>query len=297
MKSKQNQNHYPLFYLFIIILFFACNVKHEKKEKEIKKLNPITTPAVQPAKIDSQKKELSIEGSIQHFIPIVTDTSKKYIYLTFDDGPQHGTVACFDLCKKLGIKSTFFMVGLHASSPNLRNIVKEIKENYPQTLLANHSLSHANNKYHSFYHHEYSAMADLFLAQKVLKVPFNIIRLPGSNSWVIDDKIKAEPLALPVCKLMDSCGYNILGWDLEWDFNHTNANPVQSADKMIEYVYSKFAKEKLLTKNHLVILTHDRMFRNPNYTDSLSKFISILQKDTNYIFETVDHYPRLKAIK
>ena len=47
--------------------------------------------------------------------PIKYDSSKYYIYLSFDDGPQHGTVTCYDLCRKEQVKASFFMVGLHAS--------------------------------------------------------------------------------------------------------------------------------------------------------------------------------------
>jgi len=228
--------------------------------------------------------------------PHIMDTSKKYIYLTFDDGPQHGTVACFDLCKELNVKATFYMVGFHASSVNLRNIIREIDNNYPQTLLANHSFSHARNKYHFFYNNDSLATADLLYAQEMLKVPFKIIRLPGSNSWVLKEKFKAEPLAKKVCKKLDSLGYNIIGWDLEWNFN-SSSNPIQSADEMIAKVYSKFQKNNLMTKNHLMILTHDRMFRNSNFTDSLKKFITVLQLDSNFVFETSDHYPGLKSLQ
>jgi peptidoglycan/xylan/chitin deacetylase (PgdA/CDA1 family) len=43
--------------------------------------------------------------------PLAYDSTKKYIYLSFDDGPQHGTVTCYDLCKKEAVKASFFMVG------------------------------------------------------------------------------------------------------------------------------------------------------------------------------------------
>ncbi|MBC7722216.1 MAG: polysaccharide deacetylase, partial [Pedobacter sp.] len=93
---------------------------------------------------------------------------------------------------------------------------------------------------------------------------------------------------------LDSAGYNVIGWDVEWDFNHKTANPVQSPQRLINIVDSAFAKEHLHTKNHLVILSHDRMFRNQNYTDSLAKFITLLKQNPRNVFETVDHYPGVK---
>ncbi len=298
MKLNLGINQYPFYTFFIIFSFISCEVGNNKSTPAVEKDTSFRKAVNNPQHKDSAKPNLlKIEPQVPRFSqPISFDTSKKYIYLTFDDGPQHGTVACFDLCKKLQVKSTFFMVGLHASSENLRNIVREIDNNYPRTLLANHSISHAKNKYHSFYLHDSAAVEDLFLAQKMLRVPFKIIRLPGSNSWLINSRMRTEPLAKNVCKRMDSTGFNIIGWDLEWNFSPITANPVQSADAMVENVKQKLEHNHLYTANHLVILMHDRMFRNPNYTDSLNKFISTLQKDTNYIFETVDHYPGLKPL-
>src|SRR4051812_756066 len=36
----------------------------------------------------------------------VYDSTKKYIYLTFDDGPQPGTLECFHTIQQLGVKAT-----------------------------------------------------------------------------------------------------------------------------------------------------------------------------------------------
>ena len=226
--------------------------------------------------------------------PFAYDSAKKYIYLTFDDGPQNGTVACFELCKQLGIKASFFMVGQHANSATTKAIVAEIREAYPQILLCNHSTTHANGHYKYFYHHPEMAAEDFYKAQESLHVPYKIIRLPGNSAWVNGNGVKASPLVKPVCNLLDSTGYNVIGWDVEWSFNHKNANPVQSPQRLANMVDSAMAKEHLHTKNHVMILTHDRMFRNRNYTDSLAKFITLLKQNPRNVFETVDHYPGVK---
>lgn len=280
---------------FSLFLFLAgCYNEPTNKPKtqtpaaEIKKSDSLR----QVAKRDSLKKADTMLTSV----PITYDTTKKYIYLTFDDGPQNGTTACFNLCKKLGVKATFFMVGNHASSPFLKQAVKDIRQSYPEILLANHSTTHANGKYHYFYNHEQMAAEDFYAAQKKLDVPFKIIRLPGNTSWVREKELRANKLTKPVCKILDSVGYNVIGWDVEWNFNHKNANPVQRPEKLIREVENALATNDLNVKNHLVILTHDRMFRNQNYTDSLAKFITLLKEHNNYVFETVDHYPGLKKL-
>ncbi len=267
------------FLLFTIL--FSCNLVN------INTTNNSDTSLV--------KKDEKIVGINKFYsTPFIYDSTKKYIYLTFDDGPQHGTVSCFELCKKLGVKATFFMVGNHANNANLLQVVKNIKDAYPLVLLANHSSTHANGHYKFFYQHPTMAEQDFYNTQKKLAIPYKIIRLPGNSAWVTKNGIKASNLVKPVCKLLDSSGYNILGWDAEWRFNHKTANPIQNPYKMANEVDSAMAKNKTYTKNNIVILTHDRMFRNPNYLDSLAKFIIQLKQNPTYVFETMDHYPGLK---
>ncbi len=225
------------------------------------------------------------------------DSSKQYIYLTFDDGPSNGTVSVFDLCKQLGVKASFFMVGGQALTKNSKDIVNMVRNEYPQILLCNHSFSHANSKYVYFYHHPEMAAADFYKSQLSLNVPFKIVRLPGNRAWIYQNEIKASDLVKPVCILLDNAGYNAIGWDIEWKFKHKNAHPIQTPEQMIAMVDSAFSRNETRTNNHIVILSHDRMFRDKNYTDSLAKFIMLLKQNSKYIFETVDHYPQLKPLQ
>lgn len=223
--------------------------------------------------------------------PFIYDGTKNYIYLTFDDGPQNGTMSCFKVCKDLGVKASFFMVGQHANSTRTKAIVDTIREAYPQILLCNHSTTHANGHYRYFYHHPQMAAEDFYKAQRTLQVPYKIIRLPGNSAWVNNNGIKATHLVDSTCILLNDTGYNIIGWDVEWSFNHKKETPVQSPQRMKNIVDSTIVKNRLHTKHHLVILSHDRMFKNQNYTDSLAKFINLLKQDPKNVFETVDHYP------
>jgi peptidoglycan/xylan/chitin deacetylase (PgdA/CDA1 family) len=244
---------------------------------------------------DDKKPKKNIAADKFERKPFVYDSTKNYIYLTFDDGPQNGTQACYDLCKQLGVKATFFMVGEHASSPKTKGIVAEIREAYPNFLLCNHSTTHASGHYKYFYHHPEMAAEDFYAAQKSLNVPYKIIRLPGNSAWVLKDTIKASHLVDSTCILLNGTGYNVIGWDVEWSFNHKTENPVQKPQRMVDIVDSALAKpRRLFTQNHVVILSHDRMFRNPSYTDSLAKFITILKQNPKNVFETIDHYPKLK---
>lgn len=269
-----------LYLCFSAVLMNACNDAHGRVDSET-----ADTVSAQPhpvhRKFDWQ--------------PVTYDSTKQYIYLSFDDGPQHGTTTVFDLCRKAGVKATFFMVGLHTEQKSDgKKIVSMIREAYPEFLLANHSFTHANGKYQSFYHHPELAEQDFFKAQDSLKVPYRIIRLPGNSAWAERGRINASGLVRPVTHMLDSAGYNVVGWDLEWGFKKKDARPVQSATKLAAEVESVLAMHKTRTPNHLVLLSHDRMFQRPGDADSLARFISILKLNPRYVFETVDHYPGMK---
>lgn len=223
------------------------------------------------------------------------DTAKSYIYLTFDDGPQNGTMNVYHIIKALDVKATFFMVGQHAADKALKNIVDSIRDSYPEILLANHSYTHASNRYHFFYDHPEMAMQDFLQAQESLQVPYKIIRLPGNSAWVRQDEVRASKLVKPVSLLLDSLNYNVIGWDVEWNFNHKTARPVQSVTSMVKLVEEALNRGESHTKKHVVILSHDRMFRHPEDADSLYNFINTLKQHPNYVFETITSYPRLKA--
>lgn len=225
--------------------------------------------------------------------PMVYDSTKTYVYLTFDDGPHGGTKECLELCKKLGIKATFFMVGRHANDKWGKQLVHEIKQSYPQILLANHSYTHANEKYKYFYQHPDMATQDFYKAQDSLHVPYKIIRLPGNSAWVRKGEIKAHPLVKPVCEKLDSAGYNVIGWDVEWNFTRGQSFPVQTPAKVASEVFYAAQNHSHVGK-HVMILSHDRMFRTPAYADSLAKFIGIIKQNPNFVFETVDNYTNLK---
>lgn len=245
--------------------------------------------AIMPASEEQNKKAEATATNND-----VYDSTKQYIYLTFDDGPQPGTHACLHTIEQLGAKATFFMIGMHAWDKFLKSEVDTINNNYPTILLANHSYTHAfQDKYHTFYHHPYAALADFNRAQDSLHVPYKIVRLPGNSSWVRNGVIKSSKLTTPVCVLLDSAGYKVMGWDVEWNFKPEpgGAKPVQNVETMVKLIQNALEKNECYKKNNVVLLTHDRMFHTPAYADSLYKFVSILKQNPHYVFETVDKYP------
>jgi peptidoglycan/xylan/chitin deacetylase (PgdA/CDA1 family) len=226
--------------------------------------------------------------------PMKLDSSKRYIYLTWDDSPQPpGTTVSKGVFHQQGVKATFFVVGGNQVGPFKTRIVDSLRSGYPEFLMANHSYSHANingkDNYSLFYKRADSAVADFLKNEKDLNIGVKIIRLPGNNSWAGKGKIQGPKSTLEVCKRLDLLGYKIIGWDIEW--NQNKSAPKESVDEMVKKVNEKFESGYTFEQNCLVILSHDRLFAKPQYADSLSKFISILKKDPRNVFETLDHYP------
>jgi peptidoglycan/xylan/chitin deacetylase (PgdA/CDA1 family) len=265
-----------------VLLIFACN-NEPVKEIEVIRDQEDTISQISPVPVPVADTVYQI------------DTQKTYIYLTFDDGPQHGTMNCINICQQEGVKASFFMIGLHQRMrSDGKQIVATIRNNYPQTLLANHSYNHAMGKYKYFYQHPQMALADFLRTQDSLSPAPKIIRLPGNNAWVRDTVIKASRLVRPVSRLLDSAGFNVIGWDMEWNFDHKSARPVQSPEKLAAQVDTLIARGNTYQPKHLVILTHDRMFHKSQDSLALVQFIQLVKRNPNYVFETVDHYPGLK---
>lgn len=227
--------------------------------------------------------------------PFVYDSSKQYIYISFDDGPQRGTMESYAICKDLNIKATFFLVAAHVKGRNDgRKIVTTLQNSYPAFVTANHSYYHAKGRYDSFYRNPNAAFHDFQNAQDTIRLNKKLLRLPGNNAWALNDTMRASRLVRPVTRKLDSAGYDVLGWDSEWHFNPKDARPVQSAEKMARHIQSLLDSNQTFTRNHLVLLTHDRMFQRPSDQDSLRKMLQILKQNPRYVFETLDHYPGLK---
>ncbi len=222
-----------------------------------------------------------------------SDSLVKYVYLTFDDGPLFGTSNCIDICTNQKMPVTFFEVGRHqAMSAKSKALYTRILQNESLFVIANHSYTHANSKYKYFYRHPASAFNDFMKSQSSLQVKNNIIRLPGNSAWNTTVLKKASGLVKPVVHKLDSAGFNIIGWDVEWGFDK-NRNPKEMPQEVVNLMDSAFTHNHNATKNHLVLLMHDHMFRNPADSAKLVSFIALLKSNPHYQFRKITQYPGL----
>ncbi len=222
------------------------------------------------------------------------DSTTKYIYLTFDDGPINGTANCITICSREKVAASFFEIGLHQSrNMKGRRLYDEIKAKDDLFSISNHSYSHSYGRYLWFYQHPDSALLDFLKGKDILAPTNNLVRLPGNNAWDTKLAKKASWLVQPLTHKMDSLGWDVIGWDMEWRFNKYGKQ-VQSPEAIAVLVDSLFAYNQTKTKNHLVILMHDHMFAAPADSIKLEKMIGLLKKRPQYQFQKITRYPGLK---
>ena len=269
--------------LMINAVFFlnSCNKKSEQVADSKTNSEKVVT---KPAKVISTKPE------------IPDDPNKRYIYLTFDDGPNKGTENLLKIINKYQIPVTSFIVGKHAydSKTQAKNL-KEL-ENHELVELANHSYSHAENKYSEFYKNPEKVVHDFDRAKDSIKFKNKYARTPGRNIWRTSDinntDIKSSKTAADE---LQRAGYVLVGWDLEWKPDNT-MRLKGSHQQMAKRVDSIFFNDLEKTSRHLVFLTHDQYLQDDDSVKELDLFISGLQNSNRFEFRKISDYPKINNI-
>ncbi|MCW3162229.1 polysaccharide deacetylase family protein [Chryseobacterium oryctis] len=261
------------------ILFNGCNRKNDKKESEklIRKEHPVakTVP-----KIDDEE----------------VTSDKRVIYLTFDDGPNQGTENLLKILNKRNVCATAFVVGKHVYGSKKQKDNLELLRKNPLIELANHSFTHANNKYTDFYKNPDAVVHDFDTAKDSLKLYDKIARTPGRNIWRLKNinvtDLKSSTEAADKLKL---AGYKVVGWDLEW--KHSNKMSLKGNHQaMLKKVDSIFFNDLEKTSRHLVFLTHDQYLTDADSINELDLFIEKLQKTNRFVFRKISDYPKINEI-
>jgi len=269
--------------LIVNAVFFlnSCNKKSEQVADSKTNSEKVVT---KPAKVISTKPE------------IPDDPNKRYIYLTFDDGPNKGTENLLKIINKYQIPVTSFIVGKHAydSKTQAKNL-KEL-ENHELVELANHSYSHAENKYSEFYKNPEKVVHDFDRAKDSIKFKNKYARTPGRNIWRTSDinntDIKSSKTAADE---LQRAGYVLVGWDLEWKPDNT-MRLKGSHQQMAKRVDSIFFNDLEKTSRHLVFLTHDQYLQDDDSVKELDLFISGLQNSNRFEFRKISDYPKINNI-
>lgn len=275
-------------------LFFIFSCKNENNP--VQNLTTITEPkeilqddvdSVYTVKVDSSALQLNTIEKEEKQNPI--DSTKQYVYLTFDDGPYKGSKNINKILTEENVKGTVFLVGFNAFTKELKQNVEDYKAN-PNVEIANHTFSHARNKYKAFYSMPEQVYEDIRKNEVVLDIHSRWVRLPARNTWRINKRKKDDPMknAIPAADLLAKNQYYIYGWDYEWNRNKNGLTEPETIYKGIVY---RLNDNKTFEKNHLVILMHDDMFNSDIEAEKLRQLIVLLKQNPKIVIEGISGYP------
>ncbi|MBW8522790.1 polysaccharide deacetylase family protein [Chryseobacterium chendengshani] len=260
-------------------MFTGCNQKQEIKtsENNILKEHPVA-PLV---------SEINDKN-------IISD--RRVIYLTFDDGPNRGTENLLKILHKRNVCATAFLVGQHATGSQKQKDDLELLRKDSLIELANHSYTHAHNKYTDFYKNSAIVIHDFDTAIDSLKLKNKIARTPGRNIWRLNNITSTDiKTSNEAANNLYSAGYKIIGWDLEW--KPTNKMGLKGNHQiMLKKVDSIFFNDLEKTSRHLVFLTHDQYLTDEDSVNELELFIEKLQKTNRFVFRKISEYPRINEV-
>jgi peptidoglycan/xylan/chitin deacetylase (PgdA/CDA1 family) len=183
--------------------------------------------------------------------------NKKYIALTFDDGPDRlRTAKILDAMSEYNAHGTFFLLGHRA-------------EAMPDIVARMHNEGHSIGN-HSYNHKQLNAISDQSLSYQIIETNKIIEKITGETVLMLrppygESNSKVESLA-------KSLNMSIINWDIDpRDWSNYNARAV--ADHVIERV-----------ADGSIIILHD------NYDTTVEAAIIILKELTakDYVFVAVD---------
>jgi len=254
----------------------------------------------QPKDKKKSEKTISTVHPVAKIVPQIDDeevpSDKRVIYLTFDDGPNQGTENLLRILNKRNVCATAFLVGQHAYGSKKQKDGLELLRKDPLIELANHSYTHAHNKYTDFYRNPEAVVRDFDIAKDSLRLTDKIARTPGRNIWRLNNitatDLKSSTLA---ANSLQKAGYKVIGWDLEW--KPTNKMALKGNHQaMLKKVDSIFFNDLEKTSRHLVFLTHDQYLTDADSIDELDLFIEKLQKTNRFVFRKISAYPKINEI-
>jgi len=272
----------PIFYLSFLLLFITSCTQNK---------NELT-----PAKAITQSTIYNIKLNATTLAKPAKP--KKKIYLTFDDGPNKGTMKVLQTVKEENIPVSFFIVGQHVfDSPTQTAAWQDMKKD-TSIELCNHSYTHASGRYSKFYEDSTLVIKDFEKSANSLSFTNNVTRMPGRNAWRIDSinhtDIKASEKTIDA---VHRAGFAVMGWDIEWTFDHKTFAPDENTELLLRKMQNMLDASTTKTPGHLVLLAHDQAFQNEEDIEKLQQFFRQLKNNPQYEFVLASNYPGVKIEK
>ncbi len=218
--------------------------------------------------------------------------NRKFIYLSFDDGPLNGSQNVNSLSLKYKAYMSVFIVGEHLL---ISNNYKRYLNNYiqnPFIEVSNHSYSHANNQYSKFYSNPKGVLEDFNKSMNLLGLDNKIIRLPGRNIWAFDNRTQNISKTKDTVNLLTNNGFKLIGWDIEWRYDPITKKPIGTAQEFFKKLVKRIKhNQELVTPSNIVVLLHDPMFRKKCKAKELENLITLIKANKNYVLVPLSRYP------
>ena len=271
---------FPLFIVFALITF-SCNNKDTKKDSP-------ALPAIDSTLIRQQQQKAA-DSIAKAAVP------KKKIYITFDDGPNKGTRNVLEVIKSEQVAASFFVVGQHTLDTRQQKETWEMLKAEGAIELCNHSYSHARNRYTSFYESPAGVINDFNQSKELLGFTNNVARMPGRNAWRIDSINHTDIMeSKAAIDSLHAAGYAIMGWDIEWTFNHKTLAPDADTALLLRRIYNLLEANKTKTPGHLVLLAHDQAYQQAAYVENLRYVVQQLKNNPEYELVLASKYPGVR---
>ena len=213
------------------------------------------------------------------------------LYMTIDDGPLEGVPYIDSVFREEKVPADLFLVGAHVYQDSLfMDYLNELKKN-KWFEFNNHSFTHANEDYDSYYAHPKTVLYDMRRNNDSLHFSNTICRMPARNMWRIGGKMSNDGYSgNRAANLLKRKGYHVIGWDLQWETDSLDL-PIQSPDSLFQQLKQAFAIPASFVPGHVVLLCHDGMFINLDAKNKLQAFIRLVKAAGNIRFSWLKYYP------
>lgn len=246
-------------------------IRLEKERKEKERLAKIKAEEEKLKIVSTAQKEknnFKYNKSAQKELHNLYDSTKKHVYLTFDDGPSKITVKVLDILKEEKVPATFFILGTNIEGREaiLRRIYNE------GHTIGNHSFTH---NYGKIYKDSQEILKEYSQTEKALKKVLgkdfnsNLFRFPGGSFGGEYHNQKQ--------KIKSSLKEKNISY-IDWNVVTDDSMGVDTSKEQI-----KIFNETRKGKKTLIILQHDS-FCNKSLPQTLKSIIKTLKKE-GYVFK------------
>jgi peptidoglycan-N-acetylglucosamine deacetylase len=207
------------------------------------------------------------------------------IYLTFDDGPCSGSEEVNELSAKDSLQINVFLIGRNVClTQKSRDRFRQYQAN-SFVEIGNHSYTHAERKYDSYFNRPSGVLADFNRSRDSLGLENGLARLPGRNFFRLHSCSRNEPgNGKEAADTLAASGYRVFGWDLEWRNHAGKGIGTHTGQEMFDLVNRMVESQKTFLPGHLIILLHDPELRDDCFRADLEEFIKLVKGDRRYCF-------------